>query len=432
MASCVCMVVWVLVYFVREEESSVVNHSWKKNIILFLSSQTISLFGTALVQYAIMWHITLTTQSGVMMTISIICGFLPTFFLSPFAGVWADRYNRKTLIALSDSFIALATLVLAILFWKGYDSLWLLFVISAIRALGTAVQTPAVAAILPLIVPEDQLTKVNGINGSIQALVMLAAPMLSAALLTLTTIEVIFLIDVVTCVIAVAILLLFLRVKVHAKAAEAQTTSYFADMRKGFDYVNQHGFLKKFFLFMTFFMLLVAPAAFLTPLQVTRTFGEDVWRLTAIEVAFSIGMMLGGALIASWSGFRNRIHTMVLSCLLFGICTFSLGVVPSFWIYLAIMGLAGVTMPIFNTPATVMLQEKVEGDYMGRVFSIMGMISSVTMPMGMLVFGPLADVVAIEWLMIVTGTLLFVQGFFLLGSKALVKAGEPVVRQEAE
>ena len=83
---------------------------WKRNTILFLTSQTLSLFGTSLVQYAILWYITLNTQSGVMMTIYIICGFLPTFFLSPFAGVWADRYNRKLLIMLSDSMIALSTL----------------------------------------------------------------------------------------------------------------------------------------------------------------------------------------------------------------------------------------------------------------------------------------------------------------------------------
>lgn len=401
------------------------HEQWKKNIILFLSSQTISLFGTSLVQYAIMWHITLTTQSGVMMTISIVCGFLPTFFLSPFAGVWADRYNRKRLIALADSFIALATLILAVLFASGYDALWLLFVMSAIRALGTAVQTPAVGAILPQLVPEDKLTQVNGANGSIQALVMLAAPMVSAALLASTDIETIFLIDVATAAIAVAILLLFLRVKAHAKAAEAPHIGYFADMRRGFDYVRSHDYLKKFFLFMTFFMLLAAPAAFLTPLQVTRSFGADEWRLMTIEITFSIGMMLGGALIASWGGFRNKIHTMMLSSLLFGACTLGLGVVPNFWVYITIMGLAGLSMPLFNTPATVLLQEKVEPDYLGRIFGVMGMISSVTMPMGMLVFGPLSDVIAIEWLLIVTGVLLFAQAFFLLGSKSLIKAGRP-------
>lgn len=101
--------------------------NYKRDTFLFLSGQTISLFGSSLVQYAIMWHITLETKSGLMMTIFIICGFLPTFFLSPFAGVWADRYNRKMIIILADAFIAIVTLVLAILFMNGYDDLWLLF-----------------------------------------------------------------------------------------------------------------------------------------------------------------------------------------------------------------------------------------------------------------------------------------------------------------
>jgi DHA3 family macrolide efflux protein-like MFS transporter len=98
--------------------------NWKKNITLFLGSQTISLFGSSLVQYAIMWYITLNTQSGVMMTISIVCGFVPTFILSPIAGVWADRYNRKILIILSDSLIAISTLVFHLVLIA--DELWLL------------------------------------------------------------------------------------------------------------------------------------------------------------------------------------------------------------------------------------------------------------------------------------------------------------------
>lgn len=166
---------------------------WKKDIILFLSSQTISLFGSSLVQYAIMWYITLTTESGMMMTLYIICGFIPTFILSPFAGVWADRFNRKILIMAADASIAVATLVLAIVFLLGYEATWLLFVMAAIRALGTGVQTPAVGAILPQIVPKEQLTKINGINGSIQAIIMFVSPIVSAGLLTWTTLEMIFL-----------------------------------------------------------------------------------------------------------------------------------------------------------------------------------------------------------------------------------------------
>lgn len=302
--------------------------NWKKNIILFLSSQTISLFGSALVQYAIMWYITLSTESGMMMTLFIICGFIPTFILSPFAGVWADRYNRKILIVFSDALIASATLLLAIVFLMGYNAVWLLFLIAAIRAIGTGIQTPAVGAILPQIVPKDKLTKVNGINGSLQAVIMFVAPIVSAALLTMASLEVIFFIDVVTAVIAIFTLLSFLKISAHQKAADQQPTSYLNDFKQGITYIKNNHFLKQLFLFFGVFFVLMAPAAFLTPLQVTRSFGDDVWRLTAIEIAFSVGMMAGGAIIASWGGFQNKIHTMALASLLMGVCTFALGVVP--------------------------------------------------------------------------------------------------------
>ncbi len=401
-----------------------INNKWKKNIALFLTSQTISLFGSALVQYAISWHITLETQSGLMMTISIICGFLPTFFLSPFAGVWADRYNRKLLIILSDSLIAISTLILAILFFMGYGSMWLLFAASAMRALGAGIQTPAVSAFIPQIVPEDKLTKVTATNSSIQSMIMLISPMISGALITVTTIEYIFFIDVITAALAVITLIMFLHVPAHAKALEKQKISYFSDLKAGYDYIKNHDYVKSFFLFCAFFFILVAPVAFLTPLQVTRTFGNDPWRLAAIEIVFSVGMMLGGAIMASWEGFKNRVHTMILSNLVAGACTFALGVIPVFWIYLLFMGIFGVAMPFFNTHSTVLLQEKVEPDFLGRVFGVLGMISSIMMPLGMLVFGPIADIIAIEWLLIGTGILILVLSFYMARNKVLVEAGK--------
>lgn len=411
--------------------SESIMQQWKRNSILFLGSQSISLFGSSLVQYAIMWYVVLNTQSGIMMTIYILCGFIPTFILSPFAGVWADRYDRKKLIIISDASIAFVTLILAIFFMMGYESLWLMFLIAAVRALGTGIQTPAVGAILPQFVPEDKLTKVNGANGSIQALVMLLAPMGSGALLGLASIEIIFFIDVITAAIAITIFLTMLHIPAHKKATESEQVSYFADLKKGFIYINNHEFLKKFFLFFALFFILAAVPSFLTPLQVTRSFGDDVWRLTAIEVAFSIGMMIGGVVIASWGGYKNKIHTMALGSFLFAILTLGLGIIPSFTIYLVLMAITGVTMPIFSTPATTLLQEKVEPEYLGRVFGVVGMISTSMMPLGMLIFGPIADVLAIEWLLIGSGVLMFIAGFFLIGSKVLVNAGKPKLVEES-
>ncbi|MEK4440294.1 MULTISPECIES: MFS transporter [Niallia] len=401
--------------------------NWYRNIVLFLSSQTISLFGSSLVQYAIMWHITLTTESGLMMTLYILCGFLPTFLLSPVAGVWADRYNRKLLIMISDGLIAFATLILALLFLMGYDSIWLLFVMAAVRAFGTGVQTPSVGAILPQIVPKDKLTKVNGVNGSIQAVIMFVSPMVSAALLTMASIEAVFFIDVITAAIAIFTLLAFLKIPAHQKASLEQATSYFSDFKEGLKYVHHHAFLKKFFIYFSIFFVLMAPAAFLTPLQVTRSFGDDVWRLTAIEIAFSIGMMVGGGVIAAWGGFENKVKTMTLASIIMGVCTFALGMIPFFWIYLVFMALFGVAMPIFNTPTTVLLQEKIEEGFLGRVFGVMGMISTSMMPIGMLIFGPLADFIKVEWLLLGTGIFIMILSIFLGKDKALIEAGKPSI-----
>ena len=398
--------------------------NWKKDITLFIGSQAISLFGSMLVQYAIMWHITLTAKSGTIQTIAIICGFLPSFFMAPFAGVWADRYDRKKLIILSDSLITLTTLVVAILFQAGHESLTLLFVASAVRALGQGIHSPAIGALIPQIVPESELTKVNAAQQTIQSGIMLVSPIIAGALMSFAPVQSIFFIDVVTAVIAVSILGLFLKVPPHERALSKVTVSYFHDLREGFAYIKGHSYVKRFFVFVGGFLFFLSPCAFLTPLQVTRSFGSDVWRLTATEIVFSIGMMGGGILMGVFGGKGNRIRTMGFSSVITGVMTLGLGLVPWFAPYLVLLALIGVSIPMFNTPATVMLQEKVEPAFLGRVFGVMGMIQSVAMPAGMLLFGPLADAVRIEWLLVGSGAVMTLQGFILMRNKVLMTAGE--------
>ncbi|OUM98968.1 MAG: MFS transporter [Firmicutes bacterium ZCTH02-B6] len=398
---------------------------WKRNVAIFLSTQAISVFGSALVQMAMTWHITLSTQSGAMMAISVLAGFLPLFLVSPFAGVWADRYNRRLLIAVADGLIALCTLVLAILFHLGYGSVWLLFVAMAVRALGGGTQAPAVNALLPQFVPQEQLARVNAINSTIHSTVNLLAPMVSAFLLTVASLEAIFMVDVVTAAIAIAILLIYLRVPPHERAGATAGTGYFTDLWEGLAYVRRSAFLKAFFLFIFIVHLLNGPVAFLTPLQVARTYGEEVWRLSTIEMGFSVGMVVGGVLMASWGGFRNRVHTLALANFVFGLAGIVLGVAPAFVLYVATMALAGFVIPLYTTAMTVLLQERVEDAFRGRIFGVNTMISSALMPLSMLVYGPVADVVSVETLLLVTGTLIALQTPWLLGTRHLQPSGAP-------
>ena len=391
---------------------------WKKKIALFLAGQTVSLFGSSLVQFAIIWYITLSTKSGAMMMISTLCSFLPQIVISPFSGVWADRYNRRFLIIAGDILVASSTLILAILFLLGYGELWLIFVISGIRSMGTGIQMPAVNALLPQIVPVEKLTRVNGINGSIQSLVFLESPAASGALMTFASMGTIFFVDVITAVIAISIMLK-LNVPAHKRAAEQHTTGYLDDFKSGLGYIVRYSFLKNLMIFYAILMFLIVPAAFLTPLLVTRVFGDEVWKLTANEMLFSAGSILGGLIIAAWGGFKNRIHMLGAACIAFGVLTFALGFASIFAVFLAIMFITGVALPFFNTASMVLIQEKVEQQMHGRVFSFMQIISSASMPAGMLLFGPIADIIRIEVLLIATGLLMFLLGVAVFCSKLL-------------
>jgi len=401
--------------------------AWIRETAVFLTSQMFTLFGSSLVQYAILWYITLETKSGLMVTISAISGFLPAFILSPFAGVWADRYDRKKLIILSDIGIAAATLVLAFFLMAGFEALWLMFVLSAVRSVGSGIQTPAVNALLPQLVPQEKLTRVNGINYSLQSGLMLVAPVASGALMSMTSLQNLLFIDIVTAGVAVAILMLFLHVKPHKKALQKQESGYFEDLKLGFTYIRQHRFILHFFVFYAIIMFLIAPSAFLTPLQVTRTFSGTYWHLTVIEVVFFVGMLAGGGIMAAWGGMKNRIHTIALSGGIIGFGTLALGVVPTFWGYALFLALIGVSIPAYNTPSMVLIQETVEENYMGRVFGVMSMLSSAMMPLGMMFFGPVSDRIAIEWIMIVTGALVVLLSAGMILDRILVAAGNPKV-----
>lgn len=424
--------------------------NWKKNTAFFLGGQILSLFGSHLVQYAMLWHLTLETKSGVVMTGYIIAGFLPAFLLSPFAGVWADRYDRKKIIALADGFIAIVSIITAVLLAFDLSTIPLFFTAAALRSLGSALHQPAVGAFLPRIVPKEQLTRVNGINGTLQSALMLVSPIAAGGLLVFMPMPFIFLIDAVTATLAIGVLMFFVREQKQEKREVNQTAlperrGMLKDFIDGLRYIKTHRYLLSFFVYNAVLLVLVSPAAFLTPLQTARSFGPEVWRLTAIEMVFSLGMIVGGAIITVWGGFHNRMKTIVLANSIMAFCTIALGISPivsnlvggstrvifgvtnliPFIIYLAFMTLFGMALPFLNTPAVVILQEHIEDAYLGRIFSVHGMIAHSLMPLSMFIFGPLADTISIEKLLIFTGAAMLLSAFFVPFNRRLMEAGEP-------
>jgi DHA3 family macrolide efflux protein-like MFS transporter len=375
---------------------------WKGRVTVFLVGQTISTFGSFLVQYALMWHLTLTTKSGVVLALAAIFGFLPQAIVSIFAGVWADRVNRKIMILVSDSLIALSTLVLALFMLSGVDDLWLIFLVMAVRSIGAGVQMPAISALVPQIVPTDKLLTVNGINSSISSSLQLLAPVAAAAVYSTMSLSAILFIDVVTAVIGLS-LLATIAVPTLARAASDEKPSYFADLKDGLNYIFSNQLVRWVMaIFAIVFLLIVAPSN-LSPLMLVRTFGSDVWMLTVLELSFGIGMLIGGVLIAIFAKKIDRIGMIIGSSILFGILATTMGFTTNLIVFFALFFVVGIAVPAFSTSAMTLLQETVEPERQGRVFGFVGIVIAVAMPLGMAVLGPLADVVSVELLLIITG-----------------------------
>lgn len=380
---------------------------WKKRVVIFMTGQTVSMFGSFLVQYAIMWHLTITTKSGVVLALAAVFGFLPQAIVSIFAGVWADRVNRRAMIIVSDSVIALSTLGLALLMLSGISDLWLIYLVMAVRSIGAGVQMPAVSALLPQIVPTDKLMRINGINSSIQSAIGLLAPIAAAAVYSTMSIVSVFFIDVATAVIGIG-LLATIAVPTLDRAANDEKPSYFTDLKDGISYIFSHDLVRWVMgIFGIVFLLTVAPSN-LAPLMIARNFGAEVWKLTVFEVSFSIGMALGGALVAIFAKKFSRIGMIIGTSIFFGILAVALGFTTNLVIFYVLFFIIGVAVPSFFTSAMTLLQETVEPERQGRVFGFVGIVIAVAMPLGMSVLGPLADVFAVESLLIATGSAMVV------------------------
>lgn len=380
--------------------------NWKGRTILFLISQCITLFGSTLVQMAIVWYVTLNTSSGAWVAAFSVCSYLPQLLVSFLGGVWADRYNRKKLIIGADTAIAAVTLVMMLAMpYITEESLLLgsLLVMSVIRSIGAGIQTPAVNAVLPQLVPEDQLMRFNGINATMQSLVQFAAPAAAGVLLTISTLRSTLMIDVVTAILGVGLLSTVMIPKQERTEVPA---SVFADMKIGVRYAFSNHLIGSLLIVYGLFVFLCVPAGFLAGLLVSRVYGDTYWYLTAVELVGFAGMMVGGLLMSTWGGFQSRVKTLLVGLAAFGAMAIGMGLSKNFILYLALMALYGVALTTVQTATTTLIQENAETSMQGRMFGLLGSIYSGFMPIGMAIFGPLADGIQLQWIMIASGVAL--------------------------
>ena len=388
------------------------NH-WKRKTILFLISQCITLFGSMIVQMSIIWYATLKTSSGGWVAAFTICSYLPQFLISFFAGVWADRYSRKKLIILADGVITVATLVMFLVMpMISSDSILLsaLLAVSIIRSVGAGIQTPAVNAVIPQLVPEEYLMKYNGLNATVQSVVQFAAPAVAGAVLSIGTFRATLFIDILTALVGIGLLSCVLLPK---QEASNENVSVLSEIKAGIRYSFSDKLIGKILIVYGLYILLCVPAGFMAALLVSRVYGDVYWYLTALELVGFAGMALGGVLMGVWGGFKSRIKTFALGLFVLSLMTIGMGVSPYFILYLVLMFVYSIALTMIQTATTTIIQEKADSSMQGRVFGLMGAMYSGFLPVGMAIFGPLADVMPLQWIIVGSGIALVLVTVYL-------------------
>ncbi len=391
--------------------------NWKKPFFIVWSGQVFSLLGSGLVQFALVWWLTQTTGSAVVLATSTLAAILPGVFLGPFAGALVDRWNRRLVMIVADSAIAVLTIFLALLYWRGVIQPWHVFVILFLRALGGVFHYNAMSASTSLMVPEKHLARVAGLNQTLQGVMNIATPPLGALLLGLLQMYYVLAIDVVTAAIAVTALL-FVAIPQPQRKEPAEAVSprlLLRDVREGLRYVMAWPGMVAILLMAMVINFLFVPASTLMPLLITNHFHGGAWHLGTIESFWGIGAVVGGLVLSVWGGFRRKVFTSMAGLIGMGAGALLTGLAPGTSFTLAVAGyaLAGVMNPITNGPLMAFLQSRVAPEMQGRVFSLVQSGCGAMMPLGTLVAAPVANWLGIPAWFIAAGVVTAAMG--LLG-----------------
>lgn len=367
------------------------NNNWKKVFGIIWTGQFFSILTSSLVNFAMVIWLSLETGSAEILAWAAVAALLPQAVIGPFTGVLVDRWDRKRTMMLADSFIAFCTLILAVLFWTGAAHMWHIFLLLALRSVGSAFHMPAMQASVPMLAPEEQLTRIAGINQMIVSVSQIVGPALGALLIAILDIEYVLLFDVGGALIAVGSLL-FVRIPNPERTVE-KARNIMRDMKKGAQAVLQNRGLAWVFLISVLVMLFIMPVSVLFPLMTLNYFGGTELQAGIIEAIWSVGALVGGGIMGAKVYKVNRVALLNWANLGCGLTFLLSGLLPhSGYVWFAVLtALAGVTGAIYQSSFTGLVQTKVEPGSLGRVFSMYTSINMLPALVGLLGIGFFAD-----------------------------------------
>lgn len=376
---------------------------WKPPFFTIWGGQALSLLGSQLVQFALIWYLTVETSSATVLATASLVGLVPHVVLGPIVGTLVDRWDRRRTMLIADGIITLATILLAVLFALDLVAIWHIYLVMFIRSLAGGFHGNAMGASTSLMVPVEHLTRIQGINQMLNGGLNVVAAPLGAILLEILPLQGILAIDIITAAFAI-LPLLFFRVpqpeKIERQAKYgAEQPSVWQDFKEGLRYMAGWPGLMLIALMAVTINFLLTPAFSLLPLLVKDYFGGGALELGWVNSASGIGVIVGGLILGVWGGFKKRkIVTTFFGLFGMGVGILVLSQAPAnsiLWAIGAVL-IVGIMQPITNGPIGGVMQSRVEPDMQARVFSLLGSMAGGMSPIGLLLAGPISDRVGIQ------------------------------------
>jgi DHA3 family macrolide efflux protein-like MFS transporter len=387
-----------------QNPSQPIPRNWAARFFTVWGGQAFSLFGSALVQFALVWYLTKQTGSATVLATATLVALLPQIVLGPFVGALVDRWNRRLIMIVADGSIALATVALIYLFASGQIQVWYIYLIMMIRSLGQAFHFPAMQASTSLMVPEKQLTRISGANQTLQGVTNIVAPPTGALLLEVLPMQGVLAIDILTALLAITPLLFIpipqpeRSVETRDEKGEGKTAGFMQDVREGLRYVAAWPGLLAILIMATLINFLLTPTSSLMPLLISKHFGLGALQFGLMDSAWGFGVIVGGLILSAWGGFQRKVVTSIIGIIGIGLGVSIVGLAPANLYGLAIAGmsLVGIMNPITNGPLFALIQSTVKPDMQGRVMSLIISAASAMTPLSLLVAGPVSDAIGIR------------------------------------
>jgi len=404
-------------------ETYVGNKSFK-SYLLFWFGQNISLLGSSIVQFAIIWWITVETESAIFLSIASVITFLPQVITIPIAGVFADKWNRRLALIVIDFSQAFFTFILILIFLGGWGTVWIVVLFNFVRSIFQAFHMPTVDAIVPAMVPKDKLTRMNSVNNLFMGLIRFVAPFIGAVFLIFWSITEILWIDVITFIIAVIPLLFISIPSIKSNQNEQEKYSFAHEFKEGLLLLKTTPGFSILALWSLSVNFLSVPFVTLLPYFVKVTHSGTELNYAILLACIQAGSIIGALVISikkNWN--RKILIIMGGAAITFIGCLFVALAPPGFFLMIGIgIFIRGFTSAIGLPVYFTILQTAVPPEKQGRIFSIDATISFAIMPVGMAIAGPLANFMGIVNFFIIlsiSGILVNIAFYFFTGIRKI-------------